>query len=381
MVRRQYKQLIALCTFLPCMASAAVTTSAPTYFENTAPASLADHLHLSHSHDPVDGGWLPDLVGLPTLSQINLLTKRVSDVMMSDTDKQCTSIDWNLRMMIFQHFMIYQHIANAQNIYFTHSMTQQWAHVLAMILKESNGDSANVTDMSGHSMSTNKPSTDLQKWRQILSLVQNDHVKLNAKTNFGLSQTSADRLFVAFRLAQNQAYDTGFLEGREGANTPRKIMLNTAIAVRRFIWFYQDFAQGRLSQEDSRIHQQDIHQPQFASRYQDGLNMALLYCGTPFMFHEGQSTQGTQGFSALQNAMASIAYCKLGNAQTGYGQNTMDEMCYAQWVTLCPALNIDIATLTPLSYFATRNQRPVCEATFNKLLNQRSWYDSVMNWF
>ncbi|MBA3536692.1 MAG: hypothetical protein H0T84_08805 [Tatlockia sp.] len=73
----------------------------------------------------------------------------------------------------------------------------------------------------------------------------------------------------------------------------------------------------------------------------------------------------------LKNALGSIAYCKLGNAKSGYGKNEFDEKCFAEWVTLCPGLNIDIALLTPLSYFATRNEKPVCEETFKRLLIKR----------
>ena len=83
------------------------------------------------------------------------------------------------------------------------------------------------------------------------------------------------------------------------------------------------------------------------------------------MFRDGNSNGGEND---LARAMGSIAYCKFGNSQTGYGMNEFDEKCFAEWVTLCPALNVDIAALTPLSYFATRNVSPVCEDMFNQLL-------------
>lgn len=337
--------------------------SATSKFEIQALPSLADHIHLTHSKDPIDGGWLPDLNGLPHQTHIALLTKRVKEIMLKDKDKACNAIDLQLRMMVFQHFVIYQQIANAQHIYFDEKIAKQWAHVLAMILKESSGDSTNITDMKGHSLTTYMANTDLEHWKKILHLTTSAFIQFNAQTNFGLTQTSSDRLFVAFTLAKSQRYNTAFLEGREGAATPRKIGLNTAIAIRRLIWFYQDFAQGRIHQSETRIPEKDIHQPQYTARYRLGLKMALLYCGTPFMFREG-----SQEMSKLEDAMASIAYCKFGNAQTGYGMNEFDEKCFAEWVTLCPALNVDIATLTPLSYFATRDVKPVCEDTFKALI-------------
>ncbi|WP_131780942.1 hypothetical protein [Legionella gresilensis] len=342
-----------------------VTATTIPEFEEHAPASLADHLHLSSSNDPVDGGWLPNLTGLPVNEQVSLLNERVVDLVQNEKDKQCASINSNLRLLIFQHFLIYQYMANAQNTYFDEQTAYQWAHILAMILKESSGDSAGITDMNGHSISTYKAQTNLDQWRLILTLAKQRHIRFNYQTNFGLTQTSADRLFNAFQLGKNKSYDTAFLEGKEGASTPRKIDLNTAIAIRRLIWFYQDFAQGRISQANSRLHQMNISDPHFMDQYQAGLEMAVVYCGTRFMFRESQLKKGL-----LKKAVASIAYCKLGNPKSGYGFHEIDQECFAQWVTLCPALNIDIALLTPLSYFATRGEKPVCEETFKQLINK-----------
>lgn len=339
------------------------------HFEKNAPPSLADHLHLQRSKDPIDGGWLPNLTGLPTEEQA-YISQKMLNVMMEDKDSKCTSVDLRLRMMFFQHFVNYQHMANAQNIYFDEKIAHKWAHVLAMTLKESSGDSANITDMQGHSISTYQPKTNLDQWMKILALTHNTQVKLNYQTNFGLTQTSADRLLVAFSLAADQKYSTSFLEGRKGAEIPRKIDLNTAIAIRRLIWFYQDFAQGRLNDSETRIHQRDINKKEFVERYRKGIDLALLYCGTRYMFQEGYDKSGESEMEKLRQSMASIAYCKLGNAEQGYGKNEINQKCYAQWVTLCPNLNIDIATLTPLSYFATRSEKAVCENVFTKLINR-----------
>lgn len=339
--------------------------------EDNALESLADYLHLSHSKDPTDGGWLPNLTGLPDANQVALLTQHAEEVMSQEKDARCTSINWHLRMLFFQHFVIYQHMANAQNIYFDEKVAEKWAHLLAMTVKESSGDSTNVTDMRGHSSTTNKSKTDIQHWNKLLSISEQGRIKLNKQTNFGLTQTSTDRLFVAFNLAQNAKISTAFLEGKNNASTTEKVTLNTAIAIRRLIWLYQDFAQGRLTQSDTRIHQKDIDKPEFSARYKAGLDMALLYCGTGYMFSEGHNNIREKDIPKLENAMASIAYCKLGNAQSGYGLNTYDEQCFAEWVTLCPALNLDIAALTPLSYFATRGEAPVCTDTFTQLLTKK----------
>ena len=362
-----FKRFILAFTLMPFIVSATPDVTTP-HFQENAPPSLADHTHISKRKDPVDGGWLPDLVGLPNKEQFGKISKYVDKIVDEETNKQCKAIDPSLRKLVFQHFLVYQHIANAQGIYFDKQITHHWSHILGMTIKESGGDPTNITDFQSHSITTNKPMSDLEHWKEILGLVHQKRVNFNTQTNFGLTQMSADRLFVAFKLANDELYDTEFLEGREGAETPRKISLNTAIAIRRLIWFFQDFAQGRLNDSDMRIHQSDINKPEYASRYQEGLDMALMYCGTPLLYKEGVIDNDSLGNMALRDAMASIAYCKLGNAQSGYGSNLIDAICFAEWVTLCPALNISIATLTPLEYFATRDVSPVCEDTLNSLI-------------
>lgn len=348
------------------LVSSELTASTAPKFEEHAPPSLADHLHLSPPKGSIDHGWLPNLTGLPNDEQINLMTEDVADLILREKDKRCSSVNMHLRLLMFQHFVIHQHMANAQNIYFDEQIAKQWAHVLAMILKESSGDSTNITDMKGHSLSTYMPKTNLLQWKKILALTKKGHIQFNHQTNFGLTQTSADRLFNAFHLARNKFYNTTFLEGKQGASIPKNSKLNTAIAIRRLIWFYQDFAQGRISQAHRRLHQYELSNPKLFAQYQLGLEKAVVYCGTRFMFRENHHQIGS-----FRQAIASIAYCKLGNSTKGYGLHEMDQRCFAQWVTLCPALNIDIAILTPLSYFATRKEKPVCEKTFKQLINKK----------
>lgn len=356
-IKRQSVKLVAICALM------ALTSPS---FEENAPLSITEHIQSHHSKDPIDGGWLPNLTGLPDKKTIDVYSEHIKDVMGQEEEKKCTAINSHLRMMVFQHFVIHQAMANSQNIYFDKKIAHQWAHVLGMILKESSGDSANITDMKGRSISTYSTLTDLKHWQKIFNLTLKNQVKLDTQTNFGLSQTSSDRLFNAFHLAKNQYFDTEFLEGKKGAQTPKKVTLNTAIAIRRLIWFYQDFAQGRISQEDGRIHEKDITKPEYSDRYKAGVKMALLYCGTKFMFKHPH-----KNYSILEDTLAKISYCKLGNARTGYGKNEFDEKCFAEWVTLCPSLNVDIAVLTPLSYFETRGEPPVCEKTFERLLNPK----------
>ncbi|WP_152571566.1 hypothetical protein [Legionella norrlandica] len=356
---KRYTKMLAIFTFASLMVYAV-----PSYDEDT-PSWLAYH---SPQSKELQDSWLPNLTGLPDKEQVDQLTNSIVDLVLEEEDSQCNQIDSHLRMMVFQHFVIFQYIANKQNIYFDEQIARKWAHVLAMILKESSGDSTNISDMQGHSMSTYSAHTNLQNWRNLFSNAIKNRIQFNYQTNFGLAQISADRLFVAFNLAKSPG--SLFLEGDDASTL--KIDLNTAIIIRRLIWFYQDFAQGRISQSDQRINQEDTTAPMFLQRYHAGLKKALVACGTHFLFHEmDNNTNEQQELSKLEQAMASIAYCKLGHPLIGYGKDEFDEKCFADWVTLCPALNIDIALFTPLKYFETRNATPVCEKTFKRMINKK----------
>ncbi len=332
--------------------------SAEKHGEEKALPSLADHISLSKDEDSQDNGWLADLSGVPSREEMEEFSKHIDKVMRHEKDEKCNAINPRLRKMIFLHFMFYQHMANKRSVYLDDENLHHWAHVFGMLLKESSGDTTNVTSMTGRSYSTYETKSDLSRWRKIAKLTQNSPIPLNYQTNFGLTQLSVDRLFVALKFAITPAY----LEGR-------KTHLNTAIAIRRLIWFYQDFAQGRLSQDYDRIHYNERGNPEYSSRFVFGASKALLFCGTSYMFYEGYHEKA-EGAADLTNAMMSIAYCQLGNTKSGYGRSEMDEKCFAEWVTLCPNLNFDIAMLTPLKYFATRNAAPVCEGTFKALLKK-----------
>lgn len=300
------------------------------------------------------GGWLSDLTTVPSREEIGAMAKHVDEIMEEDKDPKCKAINPRLRKMIFVHFATYQHMVNHRSIYFRKSDLHRWSKMLGMLLKESSGDPTNVTSMQGRSFTTYRVKSDLKRWRKIVKL-QGKNISFNSQTNFGLTQLSVDRLFVAFEFSKRPVYLRG-----------RRINLNTATAIRRLLWFYQDFVQGRLSQDQDRIHSYEHGNPDYASRYGFGVNMALLLCGTNYMFYEGYH-QKSDGQANLAQAMSSIAYCKIGD-ESGYGRTEEQQKCFAKWITLCPALNFDIAMLTPRNYFATRNAAPVCQASFEALL-------------
>ncbi len=344
MIKLLLKLIILSCFILPTAFSASASDGAGATDSSKTNDSKAD-------------AWLADLSDLPTREEIEKLSKHVDEIMKQEKNKQCTAVNPRLRKMIFLHFATYQHMLNKRSVYLDEKKLYHWAHVFGMLLQESSGDPTNITSMAGHSYTTYQAKSDLSRWREVAKLSKNGKIPLNYQTNFGLTQLSVDRMFVALKLALDPAY----LEGR------KKTDLKTAEAIRKLIWFYQDFAQGRLTQADDRIHHHEEGNPEYSSRFGFGINTALLLCGTNYMFYEGYHEK-EMGLADLTNAMASIAYCKLGDSKKGYGMSEANEKCFAQWVTLCPTLNFDIAMLTPLRYFATRNASPVCEGTFKSLL-------------
>ncbi len=306
-----------------------------------------------------DSSWLANLRGLPTREEIEKLSTQVDKVMARSKNKHCNAINPRLRKMIFLHFATYQNMINKRSVYLTEKNIYHWAHVFGMLLKESSGDTTNITSMTGRSYSTYQSKSDLERWQKITKLSKNGKIPLNYQTNFGLTQLSVDRLFIALQLAQTPVHLKGKAKG-----------LNTAVAIRRLIWFYQDFAQGRLHQTHDRIHHHERGNPEYSTRFTFGVSTALLLCGTHYMFYEGYHEK-VGGAADLTDAMASIAYCKLGNDKDGYGKTEENQKCFAEWVTLCPMLNFDIAMITPLQYFATRDAAPVCENTFKALLKKK----------
>lgn len=343
---------------LSCLFASA-TFSASSYEEDPE-VLLAAQTPISKTAKTKHKGWLANLNDIPSEEEIKKISEHVDEVMQHETNKKCTSVNPRLRKMIFLHFALYQYMTNHRSIYLHEENIYHWAHVFGMLLKESSGDTTSITSMTGRSYTTYQAQSDLDRWGNIAKLSKHGKIPLNYQTNFGLTQLSIDRLYVALKLAQNPAY----FKGRE------KPKLNTAIAVRRLIWFYQDFAQGRLIPEHDRIRHHEKDKPEYSTRLTHGTNMAILLCGTKYMFSEGYHEQEGDA-AALHEAMRSIAYCKLGSSKKGYGTNEIDGKCFAKWVTLCPMLNFDIAMLTPLRYFATRNAAPVCEGTFKRLLTKK----------
>lgn len=272
-------------------------------------------------------------------------------------EASCKKVDANLRAMAFRHFENFQEMQNVQGKYFSERAAQRASHLLGMVPKESAGETTNVTDMSGREFANYKSVSSLDRWNRMFS----QRLTYNKQTNYGLAQQSMDRLVACFKVKSPLDDFLGLPDDACSGADVRK-----ALAV------YQGFAQGRLKQGDRAIPSKDRRDPNASEdmkkRREAGLDAALWHCGTRFMFEEGK--QGEEGQKKLRQAMDSIADCDTGSLAPNMASEEQAK-CFAKWVTLCPALNVDIAMLSPDSYFQTRNAPPLCENTFAKLTKTR----------
>lgn len=296
---------------------------------------------------------LPKLDGLPTYDPASQITT-AQEVKAAGGAKEAAckkKVPAALRAMVFQHYLHAQALENAQGHYFNSAMVLKWSHLLGMILKESGGDPADVTDMNGKEVGSYKAMDSIAHWKSLFS----HDLTYDKQTNYGIAQQSLDRLQVGS--PGSNEYDR-FLGA--GAN------LTDGEYVMRLLGLYQQFAQGRLSNSDTVITKAELRAPNappdLVARAHLGVQAALWYCGTRFLYKEGYT--GAVGQKTMEDAMASIAYCDVTNISAG-------KKCAASWLTLCPALNLDIGLLTPDSYFQTRKTSPVCGKTFVALTTKK----------
>jgi len=299
-------------------------------------------------------GWIPDIRGLKPAS-FESLESELQSVPGEDGASCKASVSKNLRAVLFSHYRHVVHFLNQNGKKPDEDFAKKWAHLTGMILKESSGDSTNVTDMSSNEKSTFEALTSLSRWRSIHSF---EGITYNTQTNFGLAQLSSDRLRIPFSLGSWIQGAVDFLTGKKDEKTQEK--------ARKLVWLYQDFARGRWEQDQTWIRERDKDRPENQERLREGVRRALWHCGTRFLFKESRG--GPSGQKALEEAMKSISYCSIGSWTAGYGNSKSTRQCFEKWVTLCPNLNIDIALLAPLSYFETRAADAKCEKTYLSLL-------------
>jgi hypothetical protein len=269
-------------------------------------------------------------------------------------EPDCKSkVDPALRAMVFKHYSNFQDMQLAQGQPLPPNAPDKCAHLLGMVMKESAGDSTDVTDMKSHEVGTYRAMSDLTRWNALFS---HGNLTYDKQTNYGLAQQSMDRLLAPSGVS-----------GTIG-NLVSKLTGSSGQGVAKLLSFYQSTAQGRVSENDNPIPQKDAQDPNAPQAVKDraraGLKAAVWHCGSRFLFKEGYA--GADGEKQLEDAMASIAYCDIG-AKNPNPKNQDQAKCFARWVTLCPALNLDIAILTPDSYFATNKAPPLCGQTFKKL--------------
>jgi hypothetical protein len=300
----------------------------------------------------------PNLEGLPQAPDENApnTESEVHNAPGAD-EANCKTVDPALRAMVFRHYQNLQEMQNTQGHFFPDNSPAKAAHLLGMVPKESSGDPTNTTDMNGKEFATYKAISNLPRWKSLFD----QKMIYNKQTNYGLAQMSMDRMLAGNTVATD-------LDDFLGAVAHPTAGLD----VRRILTVYQEMAQGRLTQDDAPISQKALQDPhataELKAQAQMGLSAALWHCGTRFLYKEGYT--GEDGQKALEAAMSSIAYCDFGKDKPDPNSRSQAQ-CFARWVTLCPALNLDVAILTPDSYFATHRAAPLCQATFQKLTKKR----------
>jgi hypothetical protein len=322
--------------------TAEVTTEAPP----SAPAEAAP----TATEPPPD---FPDLSGIPVAPIVATLTTadEVRAAPGSDEPECKAKVDPALRAMVFRHYENFRDMLRSQGQALPDKAPDKASHLLGMVIKESAGDTTDVTDMSGREVGTFHAMSSVDRWNALFS---HGNVVYDKQTNYGLAQQSMDRILAGG--AVGPATGKFFRGGNSGQN------------VRKLLAVYQNFAQGQLTPKDKPIPEARARDPKASAdvqaRFREGLRQAVWHCGTRFLFKEGYA--GADGEKALEDAMATIAYCNPG-AKSPNPNDKDQARCFARWVTLCPALNIDIAVLSPDSYFQTRNTAPLCLKTFQAL--------------
>lgn len=187
-------------------------------------------------------------------------------------------------------------------------ITKKLSKLMAMMVKESSGNTCSVSDMKGRGsyqsysrffkknnskgVLSRSHKVDLNLCRELMNLSE---IKIDKQTNFGLAQISADRYV---------------MDSRGGDE------------LRGFF----SFVAKRTSDE------------------------ILMYCQSKQLFSDS-SDDLKKHFETKKNCTPGI-------------RNSDEIKCIGNWLTHCPTLNLEIALAQPMSYFETKSARPICHDLF-----------------
>ena len=81
---------------------------------------------------------------------------------------------------------------------------------------------------------------------------------------------------------------------------------------------------------------------------------ALDKCGTKYLYKDAANV--------LAGEIEEAAECRAGT------KNINEVKCFAKMVTICPALNLELALNAPAAYFATRRAAPRCTEALKEVV-------------
>lgn len=215
------------------------------------------------------------------------------------------------RQMLFNFF---HSIAKNNKTLATNGLTQ-YSKMVGKLYLESSGNPLAYTDMNGTGSSKavqafykNKNMASISMYRELRN---NEKVKRNVQTNFGILQISIDQLF-----------------WRPKART---LFNNTII------------------------------------RFHENPKAGLQMCGTISLFNDDETS--------LLNEFDSFKSCSIGTKTKVHNGSTIpvvsgEELdCFDKWISYCPTLNIGIGLELPNAYFETSGAAPLCNKELSSLLN------------
>jgi len=82
---------------------------------------------------------------------------------------------------------------------------------------------------------------------------------------------------------------------------------------------------------------------------------AMDLCGTAFLYQDAPNI--------LRGEIEEAGLCKEGT------KSKAGQLCFAKMVTICPALNFELALSAPAAYFATKNKTPRCASSYRSIFS------------
>jgi hypothetical protein len=237
----------------------------------------------------------------------------IQPIRVESENNACREIPLSTRQLFYNHFQWHLSGVSAEK---RKILAHRFAKLIAKAEKESSGNPASVTDMGLRGSATS-----------VRAFYNDPHNQRRGSSGFlRISLATREKLLNNPNVKITHQTNYGLLQQSADRLTRR--------ALNRDIYdFYK-----KLGISDKR--------------------QAYQYCGTEFLYAGRQAE--------LMSAIKEAASCK-------EGVKSREEIkCFGELVTICPALNIDLALIQPAAYFQTRNAAPRCLSVFYELAGLNS---------